>query len=121
MFLKSQKGISLFYSLIILSLISAAAMALSVILIAEIKITRGLGNSVIAFYAADTGAEKTLMDWASGTLSTEPNYYDGSLSNGASYDVDVFEGETNGCLAPNYCITSKGTYRDTSRKVELIY
>jgi len=61
------------------------------------------------------------MDWASGTLSTEPNYYDGSLSNGASYDVDVFEGGTNGCLAPNYCITSKGTYRDTSRKVELIY
>ena len=120
MFLKSQKGISLFYSLIILSLISAAAMALSVILIAEIKITRGLGNSVIAFYAADTGAEKTLMDWATGEpKGTESPVY---LSNGAFYEVEVYTGGTDGCPSEvNYCIRSKGTYRDTSRKVELIY
>ncbi len=56
----SQKGISLVLTFFIMTIILATVLGIGVILFSEIKIIRGMGNSVVAFYAADSGIEKTL-------------------------------------------------------------
>jgi len=55
----SQKGISLVFTFFIMVIILAMVLGISIILISEIKMIRGMGNSVVAFYAADSGIEKT--------------------------------------------------------------
>ncbi len=55
-----QKGVSLIITFFILTIILAVVSAISAILYSEIRIIRNIGNSVIAFYAADSGVEKTL-------------------------------------------------------------
>lgn len=56
----SQKGVSLYLTLIVMSLILAMVLGITSILVGEIGITKGLGDSLSAFYAADTGIEKVL-------------------------------------------------------------
>jgi len=60
MFKSSQKGISLFLTIIILSIILAIIFGLSTILISQIRTIQKMGYSVVAFYAADSGTEKAL-------------------------------------------------------------
>jgi len=57
MIYNSQKGISLYLALMTMTLLLAMAFGLSAILFGQIKITREIGNSVVSFYAADTGIE----------------------------------------------------------------
>ncbi len=54
----SQKGISLYIAVVILSIILAIVLGLNTILLGQIKMIRGIGYSEIAFYTADTGAER---------------------------------------------------------------
>jgi len=55
----SQKGISLILTFFIMTIILAIVLGVAAILVSEIKIIRAMGNSVVAFYAADSGIEKT--------------------------------------------------------------
>lgn len=57
---ESEKGVSLIITFFILTVILAIVLAISIILYSEIKIIRNIGNSVIAFYAADGAVEKVL-------------------------------------------------------------
>jgi hypothetical protein len=57
---KSEKGVSLIITFFILIIILAVVLSISIILYSEIKIIRNIGNSVIAFYAADGAVEKVL-------------------------------------------------------------
>src|SRR3989344_5913691 len=59
-FNSSEKGVSLIITFFILVIILAVVLSISVILYSEIKIIRNIGDSVAAFYAADSGIEKTL-------------------------------------------------------------
>ena len=56
----SQKGVSLYLAVIIMLILLAIALGVSTILVGQIKTIRGMGNSVSAFYAADTGIETEL-------------------------------------------------------------
>jgi len=56
----SQKGVSLYLALMIMTVLLALALGISAILFGQIKMIRGMGNSVIAFYAADSGIEMIL-------------------------------------------------------------
>lgn len=56
----SQKGVSLYFAVIITSLLLAIALGLSTILISQIKILKEMGDSTIALFAADSGMEKIL-------------------------------------------------------------
>lgn len=58
----SQKGVALFMVLSILSLMTMAFIALVGILLIQTKAMGFFSDSVIAFYAADTGIEKVLFD-----------------------------------------------------------
>ncbi|OGZ70466.1 MAG: hypothetical protein A2904_01640 [Candidatus Staskawiczbacteria bacterium RIFCSPLOWO2_01_FULL_33_9] len=58
--LKNNKGVSLIITFFILTIILAIVLSVSVLLYGQIKIIRNIGNSVVAFYSADSGVEKIL-------------------------------------------------------------
>ncbi len=57
---KQEKGASLITTFFILTIILAVVLSISILLYGQIKIIRNIGNSVVAFYAADSGVEKVL-------------------------------------------------------------
>jgi len=107
----NQKGVSLYLSLIIMFILSAVALGLINISISGIKIAQGLENSVMAFYAANTGIEHSLYnirkEGEEGTLS-------GTLE-ATSYDV--IRSDDGGVTT----IKSIGIYRNTKRAIEVNY
>jgi len=123
--ISQNKGVSLYLTIVILSVLTAALLALITISISQIKVIRTLGNSVIAFYAADTGVENMLLDW----LSPVPNYSGYlDLNNNSQqddYDDSFYEVTVTGagpeCDAHNYCVESIGRYRNTKRAIEIKY
>jgi len=115
----SKKGVSLLYAIFVVSILLAISFGISGILISQIKMLSEIGYSVVAFYAADSGVEKVLIDRQDPDLT--PGYYDDSL-NGATYEVFVTEGGTSECSANfYYCIKSIGTYENTKRAIEINY
>jgi hypothetical protein len=57
-----QKGVALYISLIIMAILLAIGLGITIIIIGETKIMRNIGDSVIAFQAADTGIENALYN-----------------------------------------------------------
>ncbi len=112
-----QKGASLYLALMVMTIMLSIALGLSSIFIGQTKMIKQMGNSVIAFYAADAGVEKVLLTRANPVSIPET-----PLSNGATYQVTVTVGGTGGCpLGNNYCIKSVGSYLETRRAIEIIY
>ena len=58
--IKQEKGVSLYVAFMIMSILLVISFGISAILVSEMKVMRGMGRSVNAFYAAETGIEKTL-------------------------------------------------------------
>ncbi len=56
----NQKGVSLIITFFIMIIILGVVLSVSTILYSEIKVIRNIGNSVVAFYSADSGIEKIL-------------------------------------------------------------
>ena len=111
-----QKGVSIYLAVAMMAILMSVAMGISTIFLGQVKATRGLGYSVIAFYAADAGIERILLNRSSPTDISET-----SLSNGAIYRVIVSSGGSDDCTAPNYCIKSVGSYKETNRAIEISY
>lgn len=111
----NQKGSSLLFTILITSFIMSISFGVSYILFQEIKMTRDMGNSVVAFYAAETGIEKAMMS------QYEPSDFAEclTLSNeSVCYDV---KNQTSNCSSENYCLTSTGSYKNTKRALEIQY
>ena len=140
----SQKGISLYLSVVILSIILAVVLGLTTILISQIKMIREIGHSVVALYAADTGIEQVLevvIEYLTGLgPAPDADYPETLLENDASYRVEVvccdsadsdctFSGgaetcplglvEDSTCQATYFCIRSVGTFEETQRAIEV--
>ena len=105
MFNNSQKGILLIITFFILTIILAIVLSISTILYSEIKIIRNIGNSIVAFYAADSGIEKTLYydrnkapEGAKRGLCDICNYSPGS-ANGCPTDNADSSINCNNCLS----------------------
>ena len=56
-----QKGVSLIITFFIMIIILAVVLSISALLYSEVKVIRNVGNSMISFYAADSGIEKVLF------------------------------------------------------------
>jgi hypothetical protein len=56
----NEKGVSLIMTFFIMMIILAVVLAISVLLYSELKVIRNISNSMISFYAADSGIEKVL-------------------------------------------------------------
>jgi len=120
MFKNIEKGVSLYLTFMIMTILLAIALGLSTVFLGQTKVMRGIGDSVVAFYAADAGIEQVLIDRSSPSLV--PDYYSGSLEESeATYQVFVIQGGFNGCSAVNYCIKSVGAYQATRRAIEITY
>lgn len=88
---KEQSGAALIVALLILSLTIVSATALGRIILGELRISLNARNSLIAFYAADSGIEKALYylkynkyrdaSWPIGSLENETFYMYGSTAN----------------------------------------
>ena len=76
-----------------------------------------MGNSVIAFYAADTGAETALHDGRTSVPPSSP--YTDTLSNNASYEANAVATTSPNCSGQWYCIESVGTFENTQRRVKI--
>lgn len=109
----SQKGISILFAVAILSVVLSIALETSSILIRQVKMVREIDYSVVAFYAADNGIEEVLIMAIPQSIPETPLP---GLS-AATYEVLVKDSDDPDCNAPNYCITSIGTYRKTRRAI----
>jgi len=108
----SNKGVSILLTVLIMSVILAIGLGLSIILIQQTKMMVGIGNSVVAFYAADSGIEKSLYDILKkgGTGNVSENW-------GLNYGYQV----TVTPCGSKSCVKSIGTYRETKRAIEVEY
>lgn len=67
----NQSGVVLIMSLMILLVMIISVIALSRVIVGEVKMTRNSDNSIVAFYAAETGIEKALYYLKLGRQSTD--------------------------------------------------
>lgn len=112
-----RNGASLYLALIVMTVLLAMSLGLSSIFIGQTKTIKQMGNSVIAFCAADTGIEVVLLNRNNPSSIPETE-----LSNGATYQVLVTAGGTGDCPAENnYCVKSVGSYLGTKRAIEIMY
>lgn len=59
---ENQKGVALYISLIIMAILLAMGLEVAIIIIGETRIMRNIGDSVVAFQAADSGIENALYN-----------------------------------------------------------
>lgn len=118
----TKRGVSLYLSIMIMGILLAIALGVSTILFGQIRMIKGMGDSVMAFYAADTGIERALYDGAFPQAN-----YSGSLDS-SSYKVSVYQpsgGEAEGipedpdCTASYFCIKSVGKFNEVRRAIEV--
>lgn len=126
-----QKGVSLYLAMIILSIFLGISLGLSLILLTQIKMTRGIEESVKALYAADAGIEKMLFNLRPSDGEDLPNLTHFETETFCSqllapncplgYTVDP------DCDAANYCINSIGSigssgfFKNTKRGLRIEY
>jgi len=111
--MQKESGVALYLTIVILSVFTAVVFTLTGISISQIKITWMAGDSVKAFFAADTGVEQALFNIRKqndfGNIAKTP------LNNGASYTVDIVFSTTTAT------IQSKGEFRSARRTIEAKY
>jgi len=115
-------GVSLYFALMIMTVLLAIALGISTILFGQLKVMRGMENSIVAFYAADTGIEKELYEehppgtHYSDYLDLNGNGFQDSED--SVYNVWVISAGGDSCPATvNYCIKSIGVYKETRRAI----
>jgi hypothetical protein len=117
-FLNSNKGISLYLAIMTTGILLALALGISAILVGEIRMTKEIGDSVIAFYAADSGIERVLMEDNPKNLDG----YEEELDNEAKFRLIVKSGGEEDCdPQKNFCISSLGTYKKVKRAIKIEY
>ena len=112
----------------IMALLSGIGFGMSALLLSQLDTLRGIGYSVLAFYATDAGIDRVLyidqkdcadepdriscLDAAVTALGTQ------TLSNTAQYTLDI-ESPGGVCPTPTYCAKSVGTYQQARRAVRV--
>jgi hypothetical protein len=106
-----HKGLSSYLAVLITAILLSLAMGTASIVLGGIKMTRGIGDSVTAFYAADTGIERSLYEGKS--------VFDQTLDNGATYSA-IRTASGADCPANNYCVQSTGYYKNARRAIRVM-
>lgn len=115
---KNQKGVALYLTMVILSVLMAVILTMISMAISQIKVIHALSNSIAAFYAADTGIERVLYAiFQEGYVPSRgecPLSYSGTLENEATFEVCVSDNSDS-------VIFSTGTYKKTKRRIEITF
>jgi hypothetical protein len=122
-----NKGVALYMSVVVMSILFSVAFGMSAVSVARIKSFNSIGNSVVAFYAADAGAEQGSKESINAAyeipyayLDTNDNGYEDE--NDAKYEVrGVVPGAGDCPISVEYCLKSIGTYMGTKRSIQLIF
>ena len=132
-YFNSQKGVSVLFAVMIMSVILSIALGTSSLLVQQTKMVREIGHSVITFYVADTGIEDILYQdklcyppdcstssppaFCTAACEGLSNGYTAfsTLGNGARYDI-----EFNTSTDDSVIIKSIGTYKGNGRALQLI-
>ena len=115
--IKKESGSALYLALVVMTVLLSMALGLSSISIGQMKTIKQMGNSVLAFCAADAGIEIVLLNRDNPVSIPET-----PLANGATYQVLVTASGTGTCPAGNnYCIESIGSYLGIRRAIAIIY
>lgn len=79
-------------------------------------------ESVLAFYAADTGMERMLKNPVSDANENLPNgaSFTAQIRCNPTYTPCSF-GADSACDAPRFCIKSKGIFKNTQRAIGVKY
>ena len=125
----------------IMSLLFSIGFGMSALLLSQLDTLKGIGYSVLAFYATDAGIERAIYEDTKGCASIQeiPAHItclqdrivaippgELVLSNGARFElcnasgVCVESGGEGGCPeTSNYCVKSTGFYQQTRRAVRV--
>jgi hypothetical protein len=121
----NQKGVSVYLTIVIMSVLLAISLGLSSIIIGGAKMAGVLGNSIKAFHAADTGMEKALYcvktNGGDCALSVTCANASNTFANGYGWTVTMFDSGGTSCTTSVSIIESEGTYLTTKRKIETFY
>jgi hypothetical protein len=124
---QNEKGVSLYMVFMIMTLLLGIGFGMSALLLTQLDTLKGIGYSVLAFYATEAGVDRVLYidqkdcaddpERVSCLQGAAPS---GSqpLSNGASYTV-IIESPGGACTASTYCAKSVGTYQQARRAVRV--
>ena len=115
----TEKGVSVYLALMIMIIVLAIGLGISTIIVSQMKMIRGMGDSVVAIFAADTGIERALYALYKEGASL-PFTYSGSVGD-SSYSVEGWLAGSVDCPTPPndyYCLKSIGTYKGTKRAIE---
>lgn len=106
---EGRKGVAIYLAAATLTIVLAVAMGVSLLSTYQLKSLNEAGASVIAFAAAETGIEWSLVN------ITAAGYNSGNvtLANGATYSV------TSTTCGDYLCVRSLGTYHGTQRAIKV--
>lgn len=126
--LKTQRGVSLYMILMIMAMLLGIGFGMSALLLNQLDTLKGIGYSVLAFYATEAGVDRVLyIDQKTcqsdpdriGCLHAEVDPLGSqTLSNGAQYGLTI-EPPVGACTASTYCVKSVGTYKQSRRAVRV--
>jgi Tfp pilus assembly protein PilX len=122
---QDQKGMSLYFVLLMIGMIFVVVLGLTTFSVLQIKIIKGMGDSVIAFYGADAGIEEALYKVSQGediiTSCPKNSPCFGSLDNGVNYNIIALLPGEGDCPSEafNHCIQSVGEFKDVRRAIRI--
>lgn len=116
-----ERGLALYLTIMVMALILVIALGTAGLLVSQIRMVRDMGDSVLAFYATETGIEKALYRLSQGDLCPPICQWQETLSNGASYTATFENRNEEGCPATvlNYCLKSIGVYNSIRRGIRV--
>lgn len=118
-----ERGVALYLSVLLLAVILAMVLGTSAVFLSQLRVLKDLGNSVLAYYAAETGVERTLKNIAgcppcTDIASCAPCFQE-TLDNESSYTAWVWDKSICPGSAISYCVKSIGVFRDVRRGLRL--
>jgi hypothetical protein len=107
---RERGSVAILLTFFILIIILLVALATGNIMALEIKMSRDIGNSIPAFFAADAGIERCLYEVRKNSADVCGSSLNFTLTNAATYVVNKNSGQN--------LIESVGTFIQTKRKIE---
>ncbi len=89
--MQNQKGVSLIITFFLMVILLGVVITVSTLLYIQIKVIRNMSSSIVAFYAADSGATEKMLYYEKevfpdSTVYTSPNVSKRGLCSMCSYD-----------------------------------
>lgn len=133
--LKTQRGVSLYMAFMVMTMLFGIGLGMSSLLLSQLDTLKGVGYSVLAFYATDAGVERAIYEDNKTCASIQDMKKhvkcladeiaaipagELALSNGATFALLVEAGGQGGCPSGHdYCVKSVGFYQQTRRAVRM--